>query len=259
MCVAVTPSDDNEYWDGRGWVTGALPSPRQSAANARGTGHPRSVAFMLAIGMTGLLAATALLGFYALFKQYPDNGAVAAVTSPGPSPSPSPTPKASAAPTPAAMATPPKKTQPTAAPAPRAPAPLTARLSGSYCPVIRVGDTACWHGGLTNTGPRIGRLAMIFVVGGGYTNWFTTHAGPSLSGFYTTAGCTVDAANARILCGAVPAGASVSVYLDGDVSKAGAFSYAVKFADISSGGVVYIDQNPNGTHQVVSWSESIIA
>jgi hypothetical protein len=210
---------------------------------------------MLAIGMTGLLAATAVLGFYALSSQFPDGGVAAAVTSPAPSASPSPTHLSS--PTPAVKSPPATKAQPAAAPAPRPAAPLTARLSGSYCPVIRIGDTACWHGGLTNTGPRIGRLAMILVIGGGYTNWFATHAGPSLSGFYTTPGCTVDAANARILCGAVPSGGSVSVYLEGDVSKAGAFSYAVKFADISSGRIVYIDQNANGTHQVVSWSETI--
>ena len=250
--------DDHEFWDGRRWTADAgAASPRHTATDPGGGGYPRSVVLMLAVGMTGLLAATAVLGFYALGSQFPAGGAVAAVTSPAASPSPTPT--QSSSPTPTAKAVPAKKTQPApaAAPAPRPAAPLTARLSGSYCPVMRIGDTACWHGGLTNTGPRIGRLAMIFVVGGGYTNWFTTHAGPSLSGFYTTAGCTVDAANARILCGAVPSGGSVSVYLEGDVSKAGVFGYAVKFADISSGRVVYIDQNANGTHQVVSWSETI--
>jgi hypothetical protein len=98
---------------------------------------------------------------------------------------------------------------------------------------------------------------LIFVVGGGYTNWFATHEGAMLSGFFTTAGCAVDAGHARIVCGSVPAGGSVSVYLEGGVSKVGHFNYAVKFADISSGRTVYVDQNANGTHQVVAWSETI--
>jgi len=249
----------NEYWDGRGWSAGsAPPSPRHATA-AGASGYPRSVAVLLAVGMIGLLGATAALAFYALGSQFPTGGDVAALASPAPSPSPTPTPTSLPSTKPTARPVPVKKAQPAPAPAPRPAARLTANLFGTYCPVARIGDTACWRGGLTNTGPRIGRLAMIFVIGGGYTNWFTTHSGPALSGFYTTAGCTIDAANARILCGAVPPGASVAAYLDGDVSKAGTFNYAVKFADISSGQVVYIDLNPDGTKQTVAWRESIVA
>jgi hypothetical protein len=95
------------------------------------------------------------------------------------------------------------------------------------------------------------------VTGGGYTNWFTTHSGPALSGFYTTPGCELDAAQGQMVCGSVSAGGSVEVYLSGDTSQRGTFHYAVKFADISSGTPVYIDQNPDGTHRVVSWYETI--
>lgn len=135
--------------------------------------------------------------------------------------------------------------------------PLTADLQGEYCPVSRLNSNACWHGALQNTGPPIGKLALIFVTGGGYTNWFTTHTGPALSGFYTTPGCELDASHAQMVCGSVSAGGSVEVYLSGDTSKRGTFRYAVKFADISSGTPVYIDQNPDGTHRVVSWYETI--
>ena len=98
---------------------------------------------------------------------------------------------------------------------------------------------------------------MTFVVGGGYTNWFSTHSGSALSGFYTTAGCALDVSHARILCGAVPSGGTVSVYLSGDTTKTGTYQYAVKFADLSYSTPDYIDQNPDGTHRVVSWYESI--
>jgi hypothetical protein len=142
-------------------------------------------------------------------------------------------------------------------PVPTVARPLTAELDGEYCPVAHVNNTACWHGTVLDTGPQIGKLALIFVTGGGYTNWFTTHSSPALSGFYTTPGCELDASNARMVCGSVPPGGSISVYLMGDTSKRGTFHYGVKFADISSGTPVYIDQNPDGTHQVVSWYERI--
>src|SRR6266704_1916561 len=58
-----------------------------------------------------------------------------------------------------------------------------------------------------------------------------------------------------MVCGAVPTGGQVSVYLSAETSKAGTFHYAVKFADISGGTTVYVDQKSDGTHQIVSWSE----
>lgn len=144
---------------------------------------------------------------------------------------------------------------PSAAPSPVLP--LTARLSGDYCPVAHPGDSACWKGSFVNTGPPVGKLAMIFITSGPDADWFAHHANGTLSGFYTTAGCDVDPAHSEIVCGAVPSGASVDVYLGGDVTTRGTFNYAVKFADISSGTPVYVDQHSDGTHDVVSWTEVI--
>jgi hypothetical protein len=160
----------------------------------------------------------------------------------------------------ATTTTPSTAASPTAAsPSPAVQLPLTAELGGEYCPVAHVNQTACWRGTLVNTGPQIGKLAMTFVTGGGYTNWFSTHSSPALSGFYTTPGCVLDISHARMLCGAVPRGGHVTVYLSADTSKAGTFHYAVKFADVSYGTPDYIDQNPDGTHRIVAWTESIIA
>jgi hypothetical protein len=136
-------------------------------------------------------------------------------------------------------------------------APLTGQMSGDYCPVFHPNDAACWKGSFLNTGPAIAKLALIFVVGDGYEDWFAHHANGTLSGFYTTPGCDVEAANSRIVCGSVGAGAQVDVYLGGDVTTRGTFRYAVKFADISSGSPVYVNQHPDGTHDVVSWVEVI--
>ncbi len=135
--------------------------------------------------------------------------------------------------------------------------PLTGQLGGDYCPVAHPNDAACWQGSFLNTGPGIRQLAMIFVTGGGYDDWFAHHANGTLSGFYTTPGCNVDAAHSRMVCGAVAPGGQVNVYLGGDVTTRGTFRYAVKFADISSGSAVYVDQHPDGTHDVVSWTEVI--
>jgi len=135
--------------------------------------------------------------------------------------------------------------------------PLTAELGGEYCPVAHPNDAACWKGSLLNTGPVIRKLALIFVVGGGYDDWFAHHANGTLSGFYTTAGCDVDPANHQMVCGSVGPGGRVDVYLGGDVTTRGTFHYAIKFADISSGSPVYVNQHADGTHDVVSWIEVI--
>jgi len=147
---------------------------------------------------------------------------------------------------------------PEASPSPSvAAAPLTAELGGEYCPVAHRGDSACWKGSFLNTGPGIRKLAFIFVIGGGYSNWFANHSNGTLSGFYTTPGCDIVAASSEIVCGPVPPGGEVTVYLGGDVTTRGTFNYAVKFADVSGPSPVYVDQNPDGTHQIVAWSERI--
>jgi hypothetical protein len=146
------------------------------------------------------------------------------------------------------------------APAATSPAtalPLTAQLSGEYCPVAHPGNSACWKGSLVNTGPPIGKLAFIFVLGGPYANWFANHANGTLSGFYTSPDCEVDAAHAEIVCGPVAVNQEVDVYLGGDVTARGTFRYAVKFADVSGPTPVYVNQHPDGTHDVVEWQEVI--
>lgn len=154
-----------------------------------------------------------------------------------------------------ALATP--SSEPSPSPTPVVVQPLTGELGGEYCPVAHRGDSACWKGSFLNTGPAIRKLAMIFVIGSGYHNWFASHAHWALSGFYTTPGCAIVAAKSEMICGAVPSGGQVNVYLGGDVTTGGTFHYAVKFADIASGSPVYVDQHSDGTHDVVSWTEVI--
>jgi hypothetical protein len=134
---------------------------------------------------------------------------------------------------------------------------LSAKLDGEYCPVLHPGDPACWKGTFINTGPAIGKLAMIFINGGPYTDWLSTHPNGRLSTAFSSDGCQLDAAQSMIVCGGVAAKGTVSAYMQGVVSKAGTFKYAVKFADISSGSPVYVNQRLDGTHEVVSWSERI--
>ncbi len=135
--------------------------------------------------------------------------------------------------------------------------PLFGQLGGEYCPVAHRGDSACWKGSLLNTGPGIRKLAFMFVIGAGYSNWFANHASGTLSGFYTTPGCDVNAAASEIVCGPVPPGGEVDIYLGGDVTTRGTFNYAVKFADVSGPSPIYVNQNPDGTHEIVTWSERI--
>ncbi len=209
---------------------------------------------LVAAGMLVVLAGLATIGTLVLNQgSGPVASSLATTVSPEPTTSSragasSPTSRPSAKP-----ATPAPTKRPAVAPVRK----LTATLGGQYCPVASINQNACWHGTLVNTGPRIGKLAFIFVIGGGYTNWFATHSSPALSGFYTTPGCVLDIPRSRMLCGAVPTGGHVSVYLSADTSKVGAFHYGVKFADISGGTTLYVDENRDGTHQIVSWSEVI--
>jgi hypothetical protein len=156
-----------------------------------------------------------------------------------------------------AAATAPPADAPSPSLAPVATQPLTGQMGGEYCPVAHPNDTACWKGSLINTGPAIGKLALMFVTAGGFSDWFPNHANSALSGFYTTPGCSIDAAHSQMLCGSLASGGHMSVYLMGDVTTRGTFRYAVKFADIASGSPVYVNQQSNGTHEIVSWVEVI--
>jgi len=210
-----------------------VPSPQWMAP--RPLGASRSpIILVAAAALVLIVAGGAVYAFQSLNRQSNDtSGGTPTATSAPPSSNPSPN-------SPPAVVL-----------------PLTAQLGGEYCPVAHPNDAACWKGSLLNTGPVIRKLALVFVVGGGYDDWFAHHANGTLSGFYTTAGCDVDPANHQMVCGSVAAGGRVDVYLGGDVTTRGTFHYAVKFADISLGSPVYVNQHPDGTHDIVSWTEVI--
>jgi len=61
-----------------------------------------------------------------------------------------------------------------------------------------------------------------------------------------------------MVCGAVPTGGQVSVYVSADASKAGTFHYVRSETRRHLWGTtVYVDQKSDGPHQIVSWSEVI--
>jgi len=207
------------------------PPPWASPPPAQGSRRNLTLAGIVAV----ILVVTLVAGLFLLQGLSPRTVSIddaGAVATPSPSPEASPSPSIVAG-------------------------PLTAELDGEYCPVAHRGDSACWKGVLVNTGPAIRRLAFIFVIGGGYSNWFANHSNGTLSGLYTTAGCDVNAAAKEIVCGPVPSGGEVDVYLGGDVTTRGTFNYAVKFADVSGPSPVYVNQHPDGTHDIVTWSERI--
>ena len=211
------------------------PPPAWSSPQPRSSVNTTLIA-VAAVVMLALIAAGVVYWGFQQTSNQPDTGSTAQTTS-----SPSAAPSAAPSPSPSAVTA----------------LPLTAQLAGDYCPVQHIGNAACWKGSVINTGPAVKNLAMIFIVGAPYSNWFTTHSSFALSGFYTSPGCQIDAAHGRIVCGPMAAGEEIDVYLGGDVSKRGIFNYAVKFADIGDGSPVYIDQHPDGTHDVVSWREVI--
>jgi len=134
---------------------------------------------------------------------------------------------------------------------------LAAKFSGEYCPVLHEGDSACFKVSLTNTGPAIGRLAIILRVGKPYADWITNHPHAMLVTSMTTQGCALDATNSAIVCGPVAPKAEVATYLQGIAQGTGIFKYAVAFADISSGTPVFLNQRIDGAYQVLTYTENV--
>lgn len=134
---------------------------------------------------------------------------------------------------------------------------LAGRIAGEYCPVLHDGDTSCFKVSLTNTGPAIGRLAIIFRVGKPYTDWTANHPHAVLAASLTTQGCSLDAVNSAIVCGSVAPKGEVAVYLQGAVQGAGTFKYAVAFADVSPGAPVFLNQRIEGPYQVLTYTETV--
>lgn len=135
-------------------------------------------------------------------------------------------------------------------------APLTANFGTDTCPVAHPGDTACFKGTFTNSGPAIGKLAIMFVRGGSHTDWLATHPNGMLSKNLSGKGCELEASHSRIVCGSVPQYGQVVAYMLGIVTVAGTYNYGVRFADIATGEPVYVNQPPKGAPSTISWTET---
>jgi hypothetical protein len=146
---------------------------------------------------------------------------------------------------------------PVVTPSPHIIEPLTATITGVSCPVAHVGDPACWKVSFTNTGPAIGNLAMVFVTDPPYSNWFQHHLGATMQATDNAAGCAVEDVHVQVVCGAVPAGAHITIHLIAYIANAGAHTYGVRFGDIASGAFVDVDLASDGTPFVASWKETI--
>ena len=134
---------------------------------------------------------------------------------------------------------------------------LAANFAGEYCSVLHEGDPSCFKVSLSNTGPAIGRLAIIFRVGKPYTDWIAHHPHALVATSMTTQGCALDATNSAMVCGPVGPKGEVAVYLQGVVQGTGTFKYAVAFADISSGKPVFLNQRIDGAYQVLTYTETV--
>jgi hypothetical protein len=133
--------------------------------------------------------------------------------------------------------------------------PLTAQISSTACPVAHVGDPACLKVTLTNTGPPISVLAMIFDTDKPYTDWFQHHTGASLAKTDPAAGCNFDLVKLEVVCGPVPAGSHLTIVLTGFVASLGTYQYAVHFGDLHAGYLSDVNLNADGTQFRVFWTE----
>ena len=171
-----------------------------------------------------------------------------------------PTSSAAAA-TPAPVAaTPPPTSAPAPAPAslPNADPTLTAQLDGEATPAGALGAKAAIRLYVLNTGRPIGQLAVIFITDprSGDSNWFLKHSEVSFATYPANA-CRLDESLPGFVCGPLGAGAGVVINVHAVMGAVGEFGYAVKFADLAKGPTDYVNVHPDGTHDSISWTESV--
>lgn len=171
-------------------------------------------------------------------------------------------PTASAAASTAAPAAAPPPPTPAPAPAPasipNADPTLTAQLDGEATPAGALGAKAAIRLYVLNTGRPIGQLGIIFITDprSGDSNWFLKHSDVSFATYPANA-CHLDENLPGFVCGPLAAGAGVVLNVHSLMSVTGEFDYAVKFADLAKGPTDYVNVHPDGTHDSISWFESV--
>ncbi len=109
-----------------------------------------------------------------------------------------------------------------------------------------VGGTAQLLVKVTNTGPAIPQLGLVFTSA---DKWYEHHT------VSDAGGCTVDAGPSAFRCGDLPAGASASFLFVGVPKDAGTFHYEMVLKELVQP-FDYVNDHPNGA-DTQTWDEII--
>jgi hypothetical protein len=126
------------------------------------------------------------------------------------------------------------------------PVPLTAEVQTAATQGVAVGGRAQLVIQITNTGPPIAHLGLVFMTG---DKWYEHHAVSDL------AGCTVAPDASAFDCGDLGTGAAVSFTIVGTATDAGSFHYELALRELVRP-FDYVNDHPGGA-DVQTWDETI--
>ena len=128
------------------------------------------------------------------------------------------------------------------------PVPLTATVETSATQTVAVTGRAQLVVKLTNTGPAIPHLGLVFMTA---DKWYEHHAVSDLGG------CTLATDASAFDCGNVAAGATASFSIVGSAKDAGTFHYQLALRELVRP-FDYVNDHPDGA-DVQTWDETITA
>ena len=126
------------------------------------------------------------------------------------------------------------------------PTPLTATVETSATQSVAVAGRAQLVVKLTNTGPAISHLGLVFMTA---DKWYEHHAVSDLGG------CTLAADASAFDCGALGAGATASFLIVGSAKDAGTFHYQLALRELVRP-FDFVNDHPDGA-DVQTWEETI--
>ena len=126
------------------------------------------------------------------------------------------------------------------------PTPLTATVETSATHSVAVAGRAQLVVKLTNTGPAIPHLGLVFMTA---DKWYEHHAVSDLGG------CTVASDASAFDCGALGAGATASFLIVGSAKEAGTFHYQLALRELVRP-FDFVNDHPDGA-DVQTWDETI--
>lgn len=126
------------------------------------------------------------------------------------------------------------------------PTPLTATVETSATQSVAVAGRAQLVVKLTNTGPAIPHLGLVFMTA---DKWYEHHALSDLGG------CTLASDASAFDCGGVGAGATASFLIVGSAKDAGTFHYQLALRELVRP-FDFVNDHPDGA-DVQTWDETI--